>query len=394
MEDPTIVRVLVNATDGPLSVRAVRRYVTELVTGLGHPSCDIDLHLVFFTHRHRRMKKYLRELPAETEYTLHWIPLPRQIASERHRRSRWELTRLAREVDLYHETTVDSPDFEDLPVVATIHGLCPMVAPGLVSTEFAENKRRAYERTVALSDYFIPVSEATRGEFLELFPVAADRVRAIPLGVSSTFSPRGDERTDPLLAELGISSPYLLYVGGIQPNKNIPRVLRTYSRLRREGVFTGRLVLVGDLHYTPDQIESLLDTEEITGLVDFPGFFSPEDERLAALYSGAELFLFPSLYEGWTSPPLEAMACATAVLASNASSIPETVGNAAVLCDPGDENAWVIEATRILTDSKLNRDLVERGLARAAEFPWDLTVERTVEFYHEILERTQTTAPA
>ncbi len=382
------MRILLNATDALLSVRAVRRYVTEMIHGLGNTTSGVDLHLVFFTHHGLQVKRFVDGLPEHVEATVHWKPVPRRILNKRHKRPRRELRKLAREVDLYHETTIDSPDFEDLPVVATIHGLCPLVAPGLLPADFAEDKQAAYERTLAMSGYFAAVSETTRNEFLDLFPVDPDRVRAIPLGVSTNFVPAGPERTAPILSAMGIESPYLLYSGGIQPNKNIPRVLRTFARLRREGVFDGRLVLVGDNHYTPDQLESLLETEGIEGEVDFPGFFAPDDSRLPALYAGAELFLFPSLYEGWTSPPLEAMACGTPVLASNASSIPETVGDAAVLCAPQDENAWVLEATRILTSPGVRDDLRAKGIDRASQFPWSRTVVKTVAFYESILQKT------
>ncbi|MEM7263939.1 MAG: glycosyltransferase family 1 protein [Planctomycetota bacterium] len=385
------MRVLLNATDGPLSVRAVRRYVTEMVTGLGSPTSGIDLHVAFFTHRRKMVRHFLSSLPEDVTVTPHLFRLPRRVLNERHRRSRWELRRLARQVDLYHETTIDSPDFDELPVVATIHGLCPVVAPGLLGAEFAADKTAAYRRTVDRSGYFAPVSETTRGEFLEHFPVSPSRVRAIPLGVSSEFRPRCDEETMPLLASMGIDLPYLLYVGGIQPNKNIPQVLRTFARLKREGVFEGSLVLAGDQHYSEEEFESLLDIEGLLDAIDtapdviLPGFFSPDDPRLAALYSSAKLFLFPSLYEGWTSPPLEAMASGVPVIASSCSSIPETVGDAAVTVDPQDSNAWVMAATELLTIPSRHDALREAGLSHAAQFPWSRTISRTIGFYEDVI---------
>ncbi|MCA8961187.1 MAG: glycosyltransferase family 4 protein [Planctomycetes bacterium] len=386
------MRVLVNATDGVLSVRAVRRYVTEMITGLGrHP--DVDLHVVFFTHHGLQVRQYLKSLPRDVEPTVHWVPVPRRIAHARHRRPRLELRRLAREVDLYHETTIDSPDFDGLPVVATIHGVCPLVAASLLDPSFVEDKRRAYERTVALSDYFAPVSETTRREFLEVFPMDRDRVRAIPLGVSESFRPRDRDTLAPELHALSLQAPYLLYVGGIQPNKNIPRVLRTFARLRRERIFEGRLVLAGDLHYSEEDFETLLEVEGVASEVDLPGFFDPSDPHLAAIYAGASLFLFPSLYEGWTSPPLEAMASGVPVIASDTSSIPETVGDAAILCDPHDENAWVLAATRILSDRAHAERLGRRGIEHSGQYPWSRTVDATVEFYRAILDGTLVGAP-
>ncbi len=378
------MRVLLNATDGPLSVRAIRRYVTEMITGLGAEDSGIELHLALFSHRFGLVRRYLRSLPPGTQYKLHLFPAPRRVLSERYRRSRFELRRLAKRVDLYHETTVDSPHFDDLPVVATLHGLCPLVTPHLLKPEFVEQMTAAYRRTVSQSHYFIPVSETSRREFLERFPVAAESVRAIPLGISSIFHPREPREVAGTLFDLKIDREYVLYVGGIQRNKNIPRVLRTFSHLVHHAGFEGQLVLAGDLHYSNAEWGMLLDQHRIIDRVVRAGCLDPNSPILAQLYSGAALFLFPSYYEGWTSPPLEAMACGAPVLASESSSIPETVGNAAVLHHPDDEEAWCASAEKLIFDVEFAESMREKGFQRAAQFPWKKTVERTIEFYRQI----------
>ena len=379
------MRVLLNATDGPLSVRAIRRYVTEMITGLGAEDSGIELHLALFSHRLDLVRKYLRAIPPGTQYKLHLFPAPRRMLSQRYRRSRIELRRLARKVDLYHETTVDSPQFDDLPVVATLHGLCPLVTPHLLNPDFVEEMTLAYQRTVSKSEYFVPVSETSRREFLERFPVAPESVRAIPLGISSVFHPREPKEVAETLNDLKIDREYVLYVGGIQRNKNIPRVLQTFSHLVHQAGFEGQLVLAGDLHYSIAEWGSLLDQHRIADRVVRAGFLDPNSPILAQLYSGAALFLFPSYYEGWTSPPLEAMACGVPVLASDSSSIPETVGDAAVLHHPDDEEAWCVSAEKLIFDTAFAETMKCAGFQRAAQFPWKKTVESTIEFYRQIV---------
>lgn len=384
-----------NATDGPLSLRAIRRYVLEMAAGLGQRQRDVELHLVFFTHRLGRVRRFLRQLPADANAHRHVIPLPRRWCYRRYEQGRAELRRLAAGMDLYHETTTDNPAFDDLPVLTTIHGLCPLVRPDILDPDFAQEKGAWFTRAITNSDCFTPVSETSRQEFLERFEVPESKVRAIPLGVSRHFHCKdAAEVAAETRAYFGWSTPYVLYVGGIQPNKNIGIVLRTFGELVRRDKFEGELVLAGDLHYPLSEFRHLVECEGIANRVRLTGCLPPEDPRLAALYRGASLFLFPSLYEGWTSPPLEAMACGTPVIASAASSIPETVGDGGLTADPHDLDAWVAAASNVLGDPDLGTRLREAGLARAAEFPWSRTVDDTLTFYRDIVEGKIATTPA
>ncbi|MEM7167227.1 MAG: glycosyltransferase family 1 protein [Planctomycetota bacterium] len=380
------MKILMNATDGPLSLRAIRRYVLEMAAGLGHPDSGVDLHLMFLTHRVNRIRRFLKQLPAETSYRLRVVPVPRRICYDRYEETRRELRWLTKGMDLYHETTTDSPRFLDTPVLTTIHGCCPLVRPDILDPGFVRGKSAWFDRAVRNSGYFTTVSATSREEFLERFPVARELVRPIPLGVSEQFSHVAPEVAQQAVQEtFGWDQPYVLYVGGIQHNKNIPVVLHTFQRLLEGSAFNGNLVLAGDLHYPEEMFRSKLQSLGIADRVRTPGCFPPEDQRLATLYRGASLFLFPSFYEGWTSPPLEAMACGTPVIASAASSIPETVGSAALTVDPEDPEGWAEAAARVLADRNLAADLREAGIARAAEYPWSRTVGSTIEMYSDIL---------
>lgn len=383
------MRVLVNATDGALSLRAIRRFVIELASGLTVDRPDLDVGLTFFTHRRSRVRDFLAQLPPEAQYRVHWFPAPRRFWNQRHARSRFELERLARRYDLYHETTTDNPRFEGLPVVTSVHGLCTLVAPEILDDAFNQGKTAWFDRCVGYSQFWTPVSETSKREFLERFDVDAACVRAIPLGVSQQYRPRAFSEVKGVLADrFGLDRPYVLYVGGIQRNKNVERVLDTYRHLVTAEGFDGRLVLAGDLNYPEDVFRSMLADRHIEDRVDWVGCFNPEDPLLATLYQGAAMFLFPSFYEGWTSPPLEAMASGVPTIASSASSIPETVGQGALLADPHCAEEWCAAASRIVQERGLRESLVERGIRRAGEYPWSRHVETTVDFYRAIVDGT------
>lgn len=385
------MKVLLNATDGPLSLRAIRRYVLEMTAGLGHPDSGVDLRLVFFTHRVMRIRQFLQQLPSETRYQLRVVPVPRRILYQRYAQSRWELRSLTSGVDLYHEPTTDNPCLKDVPTLTTVHGLCPLIRPDILDPDFVTEKSAWFDRCIQMSQYFTPVSETSLGEFVNHFDVDPHQVRAIPLGISEHFHPLPPEE---VRAEahgyFGLKDPYVLYVGGIQPNKNVGLVLRVFRNLIERRGFSGKLVMAGDMHYGLDEFRHWIEELGIADRVHLAGCFAPEDPRLAAIYRGASLFVFPSFYEGWTSPPLEAMACGTPVIASSASSIPETVGNGGLLADPDNDEAWTEAALRVLADPSHRSDLIDRGLQRASLFPWSRTVHRTIDFYRDILESGQT----
>ncbi len=384
-------RILLNATDGPLSVRAVRRYVHALARGLASRPEEVELHLLFLTHHRAAVREFVDGLGENAVAKIHTIPMPRKWCDNRYRRPRFEMKRIAKQVDLYHETTVDHPALGvEMPYLMTVHGFATVVRPDICGAPFVAEKDKWFARALERSSHFVSVSETTRGEFLERFDFPADHVRAVPLGVDAHFTPGSREEAwrqvrGKLGVEFGEERDYLLYVGGVQANKNIPRVLETAQILRDRGVFDGPLILAGDQQYAAADWDALLDRYDARGRVLTTGLLAPEDPLLVALYRGASLFLFPTYYEGWTSPPLEAMACGTAVVASNASSVPETLGDAAELVDPDDAEAWAAAATRLLDDPERRKELRARGAARAAKYSWDRTVDHTIAFYRHAL---------
>ncbi len=186
-----------------------------------------------------------------------------------------------------------------------------------------------------------------------------------------------------MLQKLGIQRPYILYVGSIEPRKNLLRLLQAYARLR-EVAPQWRLVIVGARNiWLSSPLILEIDKMSLKPWVQFTGFIPESD--LPALYNGADLFAFPSLYEGFGLPVLEAMRCGTPVVTSNLSSLPEVAGDAAILVDPYDVEAIASAMQRALTDPALAQDLQRRGLEWSEGFTWERTARQTLALYQKVL---------
>jgi alpha-1,3-rhamnosyl/mannosyltransferase len=233
--------------------------------------------------------------------------------------------------------------------------------------------------------HFLAVSETTRRELIERFALAPERVTAIPLGVDREFRPLDPAESAELLGKrFPIRRPYALYVGGIQRNKNIVRLIEAFALAARSALSGWQLVLVGPQVWGDRETDRAIEAGRCAGTVVLTGH--QDGETLIRLYSAADLFVFPSLYEGWTSPPLEAMACGVPVVASRASSIPETVGDAAELVDPLDPADIARGMTKVAEDPARRAELRERGQARAAKFTWERSISATVDLYRRLCD--------
>ncbi len=225
-------------------------------------------------------------------------------------------------------------------------------------------------------------SESSRCDILRFLPVKKDSVEVIPLAAHTRFHPLETQNIQPALRRYGVVPPYILYVGSLEARKNLPRLLEAFHRLLPE--FPGwMLVIVGARKWKSTPIFDTVRRLQLEQHVHFTGFVAEED--LPALYNGADLFVFPSLYEGFGLPVLEAMACGTPVVTSNTSSLPEVAGDAALLINPLDVSAIADAVLRVLTEPGLADDLRERGLKRAAQFTWERTARETLAVYNQVL---------
>ena len=259
--------------------------------------------------------------------------------------------------------------------VCTVHDLIPLDNPEWFSSRFSSWYRWLMPRLVHHVAHIIAVSEFTRCRILERFGVRPGKVTVIPNGIDERFSPRSSDEIAQAREELGIpDGRYLLFLGSLEPRKNIGRLLDAWQRVLGELSDDTWLVVAGARGRS--EVFSDAQFRQMPPRVHLTGYVS--DERLPALYSGALAVVYPSLYEGFGLPPLEAMACGAPVITSNTTSIPEVTGEAAILVDPTDPEQIGSAIFRVAADSSLRGELSRRGLERASIYSWDTSARSTL----------------
>lgn len=287
-------------------------------------------------------------------------------------------------LDLVHDPTGVMPlKMAPAKRVTTIHDVVPYIYPRTCTTLDWLIHRFWLPFAVHGLDRVITVSEQSKADIVHFLPVAAEKVMVIPGAANKHYRQMDVEEIQLALTRAEINFPYILYVGSIEPRKNLPRLLEAYALLRQWSA-DWELVIVGTRNFwksTP--IAAVLERLGMKGCVHFTGYIPEED--LPAIYNGADLFVFPSLYEGFGLPVLEAMACGTPVVTSNRSSLPEVAGDAAILIDPYDVEAIAAAMQSVLADPCLAEELAVKGLDRASKFNWERTARETITVYEEVL---------
>jgi glycosyltransferase involved in cell wall biosynthesis len=291
-----------------------------------------------------------------------------------------------RPVDLLH-VQYTAPPLAPCPVVATIHDLSFEHIPETFKRRSRVQLRLTVRATARRAAHVIAPSEYTRRDLVETYGLDPARVTAIPLAVAPRFRPVGDAAELARVRErYGIAGEYVLAVGSIQPRKNLARLVRAYSALRRARGRSNlpQLVLVGKKAWLYGDTLTAIEEEKLGDSVVLTGYVSEGD--LPALYAGALLFAYPSFYEGFGLPPLEAMSCGVPVLTGNRTSLPEVVGDAGLTVDPFDTGALADGLARLIDDDALRTRLRERGLQRARSFDWRDTARMTLQVYRKTQE--------
>ncbi|MFB0536593.1 MAG: glycosyltransferase family 4 protein [Anaerolineae bacterium] len=332
---------------------------------------------------------------------LHPVPTPFDSISENLAKLWFEQvsfprTCLRQGVELAHVPYFASPLFPTTPTVVTVHDLIPMLLPAYRGSILV----RLYTLLVAVAarkaNIVLTDSEASKWDIVHLLDIPAERVRVIYLAVENIYQPVLDEhRLTETRRKYGLPESYLLYLGGFDQRKNVPTLLKVFAQLAKDSrsflVVAGRLPEYGlDLAIQAKRSDFFPDPRPIVqelGIgerVVFTGWVPEEDKP--ALYSGARALVFPSLYEGFGLPPLEALACGTPVIASNRGSLPEIVGDGGLLLEPDDVEGLAAAMEKLLADDDLWTDLRQKGLAHAARFSWEKTARETLAVYQEVGE--------
>lgn len=227
----------------------------------------------------------------------------------------------------------------------------------------------------------IVYSEFVKAELLQTFRVSPSSIRVIPLAADPVFRQIPHNKARQVVRSYGINGPYFLVVGTLEPRKNLTRVLEAYAEAKQRGL-RERLVLVGQVGWKMAQLTNMVHSLRVSGDVILTGYVPDKD--LVALYNLSTALVFPSLYEGFGLPPLEAMQCGTPVVSSESSSLPEVVGNAGIMFNPLDKDSITTALWRVSEDPNLRDELTDLGLARSVQFSWRKTAEATLETYYEV----------
>jgi glycosyltransferase involved in cell wall biosynthesis len=287
-------------------------------------------------------------------------------------------------LSVFHGTNFQLPPLSRARGIVTVHDLAFLTCPGSVPPGVAARLTRSARSSVRRAVRVVADSEHTRRDVIELLGAPPSRVTTIHLAAGAAFRPPTDAEADRrrLATRYGLRFPYVLYVGTTNPRKNLARLLPAFAAARRRARLPHSLVLVGDPGFAHASVLAQIDELGLAGAVVLPGY--TDDADMPAIYGAADLLAFPSLYEGFGLPVLEAMSAGCPVLTSNVSSLPEIAGDAALLVDPTSVEEIDAGIERALTDAALRAGLVERGLRQAAKFSWARAAAEHLRLYREL----------
>jgi glycosyltransferase involved in cell wall biosynthesis len=303
----------------------------------------------------------------------HWwtIGLPRYI--------------VRKSLALFHGTNYDVPLWKRCPTVLTIHDLSLLLHPLTHEPGRVRRARRRLPLMARAATMIITPTESVRGEVCAHLGVSPEKVFAVPEAPRDNFRPINAAQSERTKKRLGVEDGFLLFVGTIEPRKNLRVLMQAFKEVSRATDARTQLVIAGKKGWLTDDLFAELKASGVAERVLFTGYLPDED--LCALYSSCTAFVYPSLYEGFGLPPLEAMACGAPVIASRIPSLSEVTGTAARLFAPGNPSELAQHIITLLADEAQRRHLSSLGRQRAAEFSWNQTALKTLEVYGEAKER-------
>ena len=281
--------------------------------------------------------------------------------------------------DLFHGTNYEIPFWSRRPTVVTIHDLSLM----LLKVHREDLMWRASWRLPWMAkraSKIITPSNSVKTELCEALGIHPDKIAVTPEAPRAVFKRREDPE---LLRRLGIQGDFILFVGTIEPRKNLRRLVRAFDQLLRNTSFAPKLVIAGGQGWMMDNFVSFINERGLADRVCLTGYL--QDDDLCALYSACTAFIYPSLYEGFGLPPLEAMACGAPVITSRTPALMETVGSAARLVEPEDVDDIAHAMAELLSDKSVRQHYAELGKVHVKQFSWEQTARQTLDVYRELI---------
>jgi len=289
-------------------------------------------------------------------------------------------------IDLFHGTNYDVPLWNKRRNIITVHDLSIFSHPEKHKDDIGRRARRRLPIMIRSTARIITPTESVKREIVERFGTEPDKITVIPEAARQAFRPAHLNETAETRRRLDIKNDFILFVGTIEPRKNLSTLVRAFAQVTRRTSRQLQLVIAGGQGWLMDDFHLLINEAGIRDFVRMTGYL--DDEDLRALYSSCKVFVYPSLYEGFGLPPLEAMACGAPVIASRISALSETLEDSALFIDPTDVEAVAKTIVDLLENEEQRIRLASRGLKHAARFSWEKTARLTLEAYYQVLGKT------
>lgn len=371
------IKIAFDATSVPVKKVGAGVYIIQLLRAIA----NIDKHNSYYIFA----PSFVIEELGIQQRNFHFV---RVDLASRIARMFWEQTILPLriiqlDIDILHSPHYTSPVFKKCKSVVTFHDMTFYLMP-----EMHEKSKRAFFKSMikysSLSaDKLISVSQNTSSDMIKILDMDLNKICTILSAANPSYQIQDPFHVGMICSKYNLEQKkYLLFVGAIEPRKNIPLLIEAYSKLA--GEFPSiPLVIIGRKGWMYESIFELVESLKIGDKVKFLGYV--EEEDLITLYNGAKVFIYPSTYEGFGFPILEAMQCGTPVITSNTSSLAELAGDAALLIDPTNVGDLLDSMKKILKDENLAQELSRKGLANSALFTWDRTAANTLSVYHSLM---------
>jgi len=368
------MRIGIDARIVHYSRGGIRSYVLHLLDALAELDGGADYCIL-----HSRKGRGLLPPGPSFRAVACWTP-------SHHRLERWtlgiEIARLG--IDLLHSPDFIPPAFGYSRSIITVHDLNFLYYPRFLTAESRRYYNEQIEWATRRADHILADSEATKKDLIALLGVAPERITVVYLAADAGFRPLPEIEAQEAAARYGLKPGFMLFVGTLEPRKNVPGLLQAYRILLDQTATDQPLVLVGGKGWLFDEVFERVETLSLDKRVRF--LHEVPDDDLPRLYNAASLSVTPSFYEGFGLPALEAMSCGTPVVVSERASLPEVVGEAGLLVNPDEPGAIAAALERVLTDEDLRSKMREKGLAQAGRFSWERTAQQTLAAYLETLE--------
>lgn len=315
--------------------------------------------------------------------------------SEENKSSFWDEVNIPnilkdRQTQLYHvpQNGVGIPLDKKCKFLITLHDVIPYKMPETVSDRYLKIFSEQIPKIIPECDGIITVSNFSKKDIVEAFDFPEDKIYVTPLASEDIYRPL-DKRVSRYVSKkyYSIEGDFILYVGGFSPRKNIIGLIESFSKLVSLHKKDIKLVIAGRQGKSYTTYKKRAEELNIANKVVFPGFISME--HLPYVYNAAKLFVYPSFYEGFGLPPIEAMSCGIPVLASNVTSVPEVVGDGALLINPKDTESMCESMLKVLSDERLSQKLISAGIDKASKLSWEKTAKDTITIYNKIINETR-----